>query len=280
MHSIFEVFLQYRPQMPTNLSMGRWANPADIPNLPSRENNKEPPQFWNHGELATFQIISNILSLEQYITGLSQAPHEFKPKDCPYCHKKNLWSHGRYHRKADRRACPTLNPIPILRFFCHYCRRTCSLLPECIAPRRWYLWKEQEDCLKARFNGFSIQSIARRFLPSRQTIRRWLHWAFDWFEEFRMELQSRFPSLGYESEALEWWKKLLEKISLSTTMRILRNIGINVVDSLTVKNRGSTPDPPWKLPHIVWSSPKKVRCVWVEIAEFLINKTSVQQKKS
>jgi hypothetical protein len=117
-------------------------------------------------------------------------------------------------------------------------------LPECIPPRRWYLWTEQEDCLKACFNGFSALSGAKKLLPSRQTIRRWLSWTFDRFKEFRLELQSRFPALGYEREALGWWKKLLEKIRLSAAIVILHNTGINVVDSLGAKNGEPTVDPP------------------------------------
>ncbi|HEV8052447.1 MAG TPA: DUF6431 domain-containing protein [Parachlamydiaceae bacterium] len=159
---------------------------------------------------------------------LSQVPHKFKPKCCPHCHKSGLWSHGHYHRKADRDGHPNLNPIPILRFYCKYCGRTCSVLPECIPPRRWYIWKTQEYCLIACFNGDSVSEIARQFSPSRQTIMRWLHWVFDRFRDFRPDLMSRFPVLGYESEAFGWWKTLLQKISLSMAMVVLNSVGINV----------------------------------------------------
>lgn len=109
------------------------------------------------------------------------------------------------------------------------------MLPECIAPRRWYLWQEQEECLKAFFNGLSARSIAKRFLPSRQTVKRWVEWAFESFKEFRPDLQSRFPFLGYESGPVGWWKKLLGKIRLSEAMVILNRLGINVVRSLGAK---------------------------------------------
>jgi hypothetical protein len=115
-------------------------------------------------------------------------------------------------------------------------------LPECIAPKRWYLWKEQEDCLKACFNGVSTLSIAKQLLPSRQTIRRWVKWTFDRFKEFRPELQSRFSILGYESELFGWWKKLLETIRLSGAMLILNRLGINVLRSLGDKKGGPTLD--------------------------------------
>lgn len=174
-----------------------------------------------------------ILSLEQYLKELKNSQsHNFKPKYCPHCQRSGLHSHGHYNRKADRQVylneCSNLNPIPILRFYCPHCRRTCSVLPECIAPRRWYSWKEQEHCLAASFHGFRAQKVASNFLPSRQTVERWLHWVVDRFREFRPDLQSRFPFLGYESEALNWWEKLLEKIRLSAAMVILNKMGISV----------------------------------------------------
>ena len=105
-----------------------------------------------------------------------------------------------------------------------------------MAPRRWYLWEEQEHCLKARFGGYSTSYIARLFLPSRQTIRRWEQWAISRFNEFRAEWQARFPSLGYESQVPGWWSKLLQKIRLSTAMAVLHGIGINVLRSLGTKH--------------------------------------------
>ncbi|MBK9442558.1 MAG: hypothetical protein IPN53_15175 [Comamonadaceae bacterium] len=30
------------------------------------------------------------------------------------------------------------NPVPILRYLCNACKHTCSRLPACIAPRRWF----------------------------------------------------------------------------------------------------------------------------------------------
>jgi hypothetical protein len=73
-----------------------------------------------------------------------------------------------------------------------------------------------------------MAAIARDLLPSRQTITRWLHWVTDRFKEFRPDLSSRFPVLGYESEVLDWWKRLLGKIRLSKAMVILHGIGVNI----------------------------------------------------
>ncbi len=102
------------------------------------------------------------------------------------------------------------------------------MLPECIAPKRWYQWQVQEQCLVACFDGDSSQEIARQFSPSRQTVVRWMHWVVDRFKDFRPDLQSRFPVLGYESEAFGWWKRLLQKTSLAAAMVILNAMGVNV----------------------------------------------------
>lgn len=55
-----------------------------------------------------------------------------------------------------------------------------------------------------------------------------MHWVVDRFKEFCPDLQSRFPSLGYESDVFDWWKKLFEKVSLSAAMVILNLLGIDV----------------------------------------------------
>ena len=157
-------------------------------------------------------------------------PEKFRPACCPHCQSPVLWGHGSYPRKPDREGNPTLNPIPILRFYCPSpsCGRTCSVLPECIAPRRWYPWKTQENCLKAVLSGEDVRAIERQFTPSRQTIARWMHWAVDRFKAFCPDLRSRFPDLGYESDVFDWWERLFEKISLSAAMVILNANGIVV----------------------------------------------------
>jgi hypothetical protein len=86
----------------------------------------------------------------------------------------------------------------------------------------------QEQCLVARFNGGGAQEIARQLSPSRQTVMRWMHWVLDRFKDFRPDLQSRFPVLGYESGPLGWWKKLIQTIRLSLAMAILNTMGVNV----------------------------------------------------
>jgi hypothetical protein len=66
-------------------------------------------------------------------------PEAYRPDSCPHCRLAGLWCHGCYYRKADRSAgVESHNPVAVLRFLCRSCLRTCSRLPLCIAPRRWY----------------------------------------------------------------------------------------------------------------------------------------------
>ena len=91
------------------------------------------------------RIVAGITTLEQHLEVLSSQPETYRPRCCPHCGLKILWQHGRYSRKADRRITrPLLDPVPICRYRCAGCRRTCSRLPECIAPRRWYHWLVQQ----------------------------------------------------------------------------------------------------------------------------------------
>jgi len=57
-------------------------------------------------------------TLEQYQERLSCNPESIRPKQCPYCYKADLWSHGFYLRNHDinSHAQQGRNPIRILRF--------------------------------------------------------------------------------------------------------------------------------------------------------------------
>ncbi len=89
------------------------------------------------------RIVSGITTLNQHVETLFHTPEVYRPHACPHCGMNSLWRHGCYHRKADRGSpiCNKLNPVPIPRFCCPGCRHTCSRLPACIAPRRWYGWE-------------------------------------------------------------------------------------------------------------------------------------------
>ena len=86
------------------------------------------------------RIVSSVTALAQHVDAVDKTPDLYRPKACPHCGMTRLWRHGCYFRKADRERSgdPSRNPVAILRYCCAACWRTCSRLPLCIAPRRWY----------------------------------------------------------------------------------------------------------------------------------------------
>jgi len=119
--------------------------------------------------------------------------------------------------------------IPIPRFFCKKCGKTTSVLPECIPPRRWYLWAEQHTCLLLLLTGSSFRKVSKSQTPSRHTIKRWQYELIERSEEFSVQLKSKFSWLGYHANNyLNFWKACLDKMSLSTAMYTLNQMGVNV----------------------------------------------------
>ena len=173
-------------------------------------------------------IVADILSLFQYVKHIQQDPRSFRPDVCPYCGRKNPRCHGHYARKADREnpSHSSLNPIWIFRFYCPDCCRTCSVLPECIPPHRWYLWVIQQAVLELFFLGQSFRKISQQLLPSRWTISRWVVRLRKRFELHALHLKSLFSWLGYTSGFIEFWQRCLAKMSLSTAMLQLNNLGV------------------------------------------------------
>jgi len=111
------------------------------------------------------RIVSGISTLRQHIETLRSKPEVYRPRRCPSCGHGVLWHYGCYSRKADRRptsAETSLNPIPIPRYLCSSCLHSCSRLPECIPPRRWYSWLLQQKALKSLLAGCLSISALRR----------------------------------------------------------------------------------------------------------------------
>jgi len=174
-------------------------------------------------------IVSSILSLTQHLKSLETNPELYFLECCPYfdCGKSGLWRHGFRYRKSDREKNEksTLNPIPILRLYCPFCKRTCSLLPECIPPFRWYLWLIQQAAIKLYLSGESFNKISQKIMPSRWTISRWLKRLREQFKTHALHLKSKWSWLGYKTVPDEFWFALLDKMDLSHAMLFLNNQG-------------------------------------------------------
>lgn len=175
-------------------------------------------------------IVASILSLTQHLKSLEADPERYYLECCPHpdCGKSGLWRHGFRYRKSDREydEKSSLNPIPILRLYCPSCGHTCSLLPECIAPLRWYLWLIQQTAIKLYFNGLSFNKISQKIRPSRWTISRWIKRLRDPFKIHALYLKSKWSWLGYKTALDEFWPALLDKIDLSHAMLFLNNQGV------------------------------------------------------
>jgi hypothetical protein len=166
------------------------------------------------------RIVVGITSLEQHEQALELTPEIYRPASCPHCGIKILWSHGHYSRKADlcNRGEANHNPVAILRYRCSVCRRTCSRLPECIAPRRWYNWCLQQSALYALLTNGKAQSPPPCPTPAPRTLGRWWHWLEERSAQFRFALTSRFPELGRAGDDATLWLGVLDSLGLARAM--------------------------------------------------------------
>ncbi len=127
------------------------------------------------------RIIPTITTLAQHFSALAKLPDVYRPRCCPYCGFGRFWQYGCYQRKADRRqaSAQSLNPVPVKRYYCHKCSRTCSRLPEWIAPRRWYNWAVQHRALHRLVCGWALRRTCAHLRLARHTVRRWRDWLID-----------------------------------------------------------------------------------------------------
>lgn len=169
------------------------------------------------------RIVASVTTLEQHIEAVKQTPEIYRPLCCPHCGIKIVWQHGYYTRKADRRQQgeDSLNPVPILRFCCSACRRTCSRLPLCIAPRRWYDWSAQQGALDGLLNGDSLRGCARAEVRDRRTVGRWWNWLQERGQTFESHLRARQPELGRVAGFVDFWRHVFKSMGLAAAMALL-----------------------------------------------------------
>ncbi len=175
-----------------------------------------------------YRIVSGIHSLQQHAVALARTPEVYRPKQCPHCGHGALRCHGHYERKADREGSGIWNPVSILRYLCPSCGRTCSRLPTCVPPRRWYGWALQQKLLLLLLSGFSLYAVALTAQPCRDTCRRWMRWLNDRYELFGFHLRNPFPVLGRTVDWQEFWRSCMETLGLDAAMAWLDQHGVNV----------------------------------------------------
>lgn len=174
------------------------------------------------------RIVHAFLSLEQHLRAVVCTPQSYRPDRCPHCGCGCLWGHGCYDRKADRSAAGQLNPVSVPRFRCPSCRRTCSRLPLCICPRRWYGWALQQQVLQLLIAGASLRRAAAIFALGYHTVRRWWRSLSASHETFAFHLRSRFAELGRHADRTDFWLACLYQMPLCEAMAWLDHDGLAV----------------------------------------------------
>ena len=174
-------------------------------------------------------ILAGIMSLPQYLEQYHNDKID-RLSHCPGCGRLNPWYHGCYPRKSDRINPPSesLNSIFIQRYYCPGCGKTCSVLPECIPSRRWYLWETQQAAILLFMLNGSARAVEQQVKPSRYTIKRWLAWLIVQFNLHKDALCTHFPSLGLLTEPVGFWRYVFDTLSLSTAMRLCHVAGISI----------------------------------------------------
>jgi transposase-like protein len=175
-------------------------------------------------------ILPGVTGLLQHLKHLTDNLNIYRPEFCPHCGMAGLWCWGYYYRKPDRHSdsSSSLNPIPIPRFFCSHCGRTMSVLPECVAPRRWYMWLIQQDVLLQILQGKSFRQISNSVLVARSTCRRWRNRFKDKYLLHGSTLRNYYPELGYQENFNSFWPACFQKISLSKAMLLCHQSGVQI----------------------------------------------------
>lgn len=175
-------------------------------------------------------ILADILSLIQHVKLSTDEPVGYRLEHCLCCGSQHPQRYGYYPRKADRTSHKehSLNPILIQRFFCLVCERTCSVLPECIPPRRWYLWEIQQIALVLLLAGKSLRAAAQEITPSRRTISRWFNRFKEQYRLHKDVLCNIIADLGRAAGFEDFWKGCLKEMLLAKAMRLCHVAGVPV----------------------------------------------------
>ena len=176
-------------------------------------------------------IIPRIVTLVQYMQEIKENSTRLIPKYCPTCKKYDFTYHGCYYRNVNYDKKPNderISNIPIFRYYCRTCCATFSALPECIPPRRHYLWSVQQRSLEPVLQGKSYNETSQSVKPSRWTIRRWFNRLHERASIHFDHLRSLLPDLGRINEFAKGWLTISEKYGLAHIMCSLHHADIAI----------------------------------------------------
>jgi transposase-like protein len=165
------------------------------------------------------RIVASITTLAEHLIAVQTNPDAYRPAACPCCGLGGLWRHGQYYRKGDRNTGgATREPVPVLRYLCQGCVRTCSRLPLFMSPRRWYCWAMQQAALVLLLSGASLNVCCGCTGRALRTVVRWRDWLDERGESFAFFLRSRFAELGRIADRHAFWRHVIDSMSLAQTM--------------------------------------------------------------
>ncbi len=180
------------------------------------------------------RVVALVASLQEHLDRWTEKPEDYRPAGCPSCGLARPWRHGHYERKADRDG-GCFNPVPVTRYVCGRkggCGKSCSRVPSCLAPRRWYLWSVQQAILVCLLSGMSLNRCADTvgciLGPSFRTIRRWWRWLEARHALFSFRLLDREPEWGRSVHWTDFWRRALAQQPLRELMAYLDGQGLIV----------------------------------------------------
>ena len=101
-------------------------------------------------------------------------------------------------------------------------------MPECISPKRWYLWNLQQAAIVLVLAGKSLTATAKKVTPSRHTISRWLGRLKERFRLYKDVLTRHFIDLGRTDDFAGFWLACFKKIPLSQAMCFCNAAGVDI----------------------------------------------------
>jgi transposase-like protein len=180
------------------------------------------------------QVLTGLLDLDEHLSKLSNNPNDFRPPNCPNCGLKGLWRHGVYHRKIQISSMQTesaCGKIPIPRFRCSSCGHTCSVIPECVSPRRWYSWIVQQAVFNLLLAGNSLRATRKALSelmpapPCISTINQWWSWLRSRYLTHQFHICNVAPVLRFQTSFENFWKTILAKGTFSGVMMTMLRAG-------------------------------------------------------
>lgn len=178
------------------------------------------------------RIVPLIESLEKHVVDRVLFPEKYWPTRCPNpkCGLTGLWYHGTYVRKGDRDS-GKLNPIPIDRYRCgrkEGCGKTCSRLPSCLPPRRWWDWAKQVAVLTVLLADGSVRKAALETGRARSTVARWWGWLSQEHTRYAFHLLTHSSEWGRTGTWQAFWQRAMTDQPLRELMASLDAQGLVV----------------------------------------------------